>query len=157
NCCAGRWLADAARRGVSFHFVPFHFIPLRSNSFQRGPWWNGMKRNPSGRPQAADEKTVAVIIPARYSHPVPINRAAVPAVPGRPAQGGEQMRLQPVERLWQRVAQARDESDTALFHDLVYGCEMVLKLIVAGLVASLTEERDRHRYRHLYRLVRAFG
>jgi hypothetical protein len=67
------------------------------------------------------------------------------------------MKLKPLEWMWQRVDRAREDSDTALFHDLVYGSEMVLKLVVAGLVGAITEERDRHRYRHLYRLVRAVG
>jgi hypothetical protein len=67
------------------------------------------------------------------------------------------MKLKPLEWMWQRVDRAREDSDTALFHDLVYGCEMVLKLVVAGLVGAIAEERDRHRYRHLYRLVRAVG
>lgn len=55
----------------------------------------------------------------------------------------------------ERVNLARDDSDTALFFDLMYLGELVLKTVVAGLVAAVDD--DRHRYRQLYRLVRADG
>ena len=50
---------------------------------------------------------------------------------------------------------AKQESDTALFFHLLYFGEMLVKLITAGLVAAISEDRERHKYRQLYRLVRA--
>lgn len=51
----------------------------------------------------------------------------------------------------------RQESDTAYFYTLTYLGEMVLKIVAAGLVAVVEDDRDRHRYRQLHRLVRADG
>jgi hypothetical protein len=63
----------------------------------------------------------------------------------------------PLEMIWNRVDRGRDDSDTTLFLDLLYSGEMVLKLTVAALTASLEDDRERHRYRILHRLVRADG
>lgn len=57
--------------------------------------------------------------------------------------------------MWERIEIAREDSDVALFHDLLYMGEMVTKVVTAGLVAALADDRDRHRYRQLHRLVRA--
>jgi hypothetical protein len=59
--------------------------------------------------------------------------------------------------MWERVATAREESDTTFFLNLLYLGEMVTKLVTAGLVAAITDERDKHRYRQTYRLVRVEG
>src|SRR5947208_16161168 len=67
------------------------------------------------------------------------------------------MALKLLTLMQERIETTRSDSDAALFHDLMYGGEMVLKLIVAGLVAAVQEERERHRYRQLHRLVRAVG
>jgi len=67
------------------------------------------------------------------------------------------MAFKPLKLMWERIDRAREDSDVALFHNLMYGSEMVLKLIVAGLVAAITEERTRQQYRQMHRLVRAVG
>src|SRR5262249_49832418 len=59
--------------------------------------------------------------------------------------------------MWQRVEVARSESDTALFFDLMYLGEMLSKMVVAAMLAGLTQDRDRHRYRLEHQLVRANG
>src|SRR5689334_3649859 len=63
----------------------------------------------------------------------------------------------PVERMLQRVENARNDSDTALFYDLLLLGELVAKLAVAGIVAGIQEDPERHRYRLLHRIVRADG
>ena len=57
----------------------------------------------------------------------------------------------------QRIDVARTDSETALFYDLMIAGELVLKLVVAGLTAAVTDDRDRNRYRIEHRLVRADG
>ena len=59
--------------------------------------------------------------------------------------------------MFERVEASRAESETALFHSLLYAGELVLKLVVAGLTAAVTDDRDRNRYRIEHRLVRADG
>src|SRR5439155_20414963 len=44
-----------------------------------------------------------------------------------------------------------------MFLHLLYAGEMLTKLLTAGLVAAVTDDRERHRYRLLHRLVRADG
>jgi hypothetical protein len=63
----------------------------------------------------------------------------------------------PLSRMLARVDLAREDSDTALFYDLLNLGELVLKLIVAGMVSAVQDERERHRYRIEYGLVRASG
>lgn len=65
--------------------------------------------------------------------------------------------LLPIQRMWERVEIARQDSDTALFLQLMYAAEQLVKLISAGLVATLCDDLDRHRYRLGHRLVRADG
>ncbi len=63
----------------------------------------------------------------------------------------------PIERMWQRVEIAKGESDTAYFHDLMYLGELLVKITVAAVVASIDDDRERTRYQHAYALVRATG
>lgn len=63
----------------------------------------------------------------------------------------------PVARMLERTRLAKEESDTAYFFDLLYTGEMLLKLLVAELVAGVEDDRDRHRYSAEYRLIRADG
>jgi hypothetical protein len=65
--------------------------------------------------------------------------------------------LQPFGQMKTRVDASRSESDVAFFHELMFYGEMVLKLLVAGLVAGIEEERHRQRYQQVHRLVRASG
>ena len=58
-------------------------------------------------------------------------------------------------RMQERVDRALQDSDTAYFLDLMVYGELVVKLIVASLVAGLSEDRDGNRYRLEHRLVRA--
>jgi NB-ARC domain len=67
------------------------------------------------------------------------------------------MSLVPIDRMKERVAVARQESDTALFFHLLYFGEMLVKLTTGGLVAAIVDDRERHRYRQIYRLVRSDG
>jgi len=55
--------------------------------------------------------------------------------------------FKPLEQLKNRVANARDESDLALFHALLLYGEALTKCTVAGLVASVVDDVDRNRYR----------
>lgn len=67
------------------------------------------------------------------------------------------MDFKPLLRMLERIQGARDDSDTSLFFDLLYMGEMLLKLVGAGLVAAVGDDRERHRYRQIHRLVRADG
>jgi hypothetical protein len=48
--------------------------------------------------------------------------------------------------MWRRADNARAESDTAFFFDLMYLGELVVKLVVLGIVSFLSEDRERQRY-----------
>ena len=65
--------------------------------------------------------------------------------------------LIPIQRMWERVEIARQDSDTALFLHLMYAAEQIVKLACTGLVSTLCDDVDRHRYRLSHRLVRADG
>jgi tetratricopeptide (TPR) repeat protein len=59
--------------------------------------------------------------------------------------------------MWERIEIAREDSDMALFMNLTYMAEMILKTIVAGLAATINNDRERSRYGVIYKLVRADG
>ena len=63
----------------------------------------------------------------------------------------------PIDRMWERVEIARQDSDTALFLALLYCGEMIVKIIAAGLVAAIRDDRERHRYRQAHKLIRVDG
>lgn len=67
------------------------------------------------------------------------------------------MSFLPLDKMWERIEIARQDSDTTLFYDLLFAGEMLCKITVAGLVAAVADDRERHRYRQLHRLVRADG
>jgi hypothetical protein len=67
------------------------------------------------------------------------------------------MFFKPIDRMWERIENDKDNSDTDLFLALMYMGEMVTKLTASGLVAAVNEGIDRHRYRQNYQLVRANG
>ncbi len=67
------------------------------------------------------------------------------------------MPIMPIDKMWERVDIARQDSDTALFMALLYCGEMVAKMAVAGMVAIIDDDRERHKYRQTHRLVRADG
>src|SRR5205823_1819617 len=64
--------------------------------------------------------------------------------------------LLPIELMWHRVELARDE-DTTFFLHLMYAGELILKVVTAGLIAAVAEDREGHRYRLTHRLIRADG
>jgi hypothetical protein len=65
--------------------------------------------------------------------------------------------LLPIQRMWDRVEIARQDSDMALFFHLMYAAEQLVKLACTGLVSALCDDVDRHKYRLSHRLVRADG
>ena len=67
------------------------------------------------------------------------------------------MTFLPLDSINQRIALDRDDSDSALFAGLMLKGELIIKLAVAGLVASLADDIERSRYSHVRRLVRANG
>jgi|KBSSwiStaDraftv2_1062776.scaffolds.fasta_scaffold49775_4 hypothetical protein len=67
------------------------------------------------------------------------------------------MGMIPIDRMWERVEIARQDSDTALFLALLYCGEMIVKIIAAGLVAAIRDDRERHRYRQAHKLIRVDG
>lgn len=62
----------------------------------------------------------------------------------------------PIDKMWERVENERQDSDKALFDALLILGEMVVKTVVAGMVAAV-DDRNRDQYRQIYRLVRANG
>jgi hypothetical protein len=67
------------------------------------------------------------------------------------------MALKPIALMNDRVNRSREDSDTALFHDLLYAGEFLVRLTTAAIVAAIEDDRDRHRYRLLHKIVRADG
>jgi len=57
----------------------------------------------------------------------------------------------PLERMWSRVENARQDSDAAFFMELMYSGEMLAKAVAAGMVAAVEDDSNRHRYRILHR------
>jgi hypothetical protein len=66
------------------------------------------------------------------------------------------MSFVPIDRMLSRV-ETGGESDYALFAELLYAGEFIIKLTVAAFVASIEDDREGHRYRLLHALVRADG
>lgn len=67
------------------------------------------------------------------------------------------MSLRPIDLMRERVRRAREDSDTALFHDLLYAGEFAVRLTTSAIISAVDDDRDRHRYRLLHGLVRADG
>ena len=65
--------------------------------------------------------------------------------------------LYPVQQMLERANDEMQESDSAYFDALMYSGELVLKLVVAGMVAAVRNDKGRHRYRVEHGLVRADG
>lgn len=57
----------------------------------------------------------------------------------------------------EKVVRGRDESDAEYFDSLAQTGEMALKLLVAGMLSAVQEDRDRLRYRQVHHLVRSNG
>ena len=67
------------------------------------------------------------------------------------------MTFLPRELILGRMARNAADSDTALFSELLYVGEFLLKITVAAFVSAIEEDREHHRYRLLHGLVRADG
>ena len=65
--------------------------------------------------------------------------------------------LNPLTEMLDRAEHEREDSDSAYFGALMYAGEMLAKLVIAGLVAAVQDDRDRNRYRLEHQLVRASG
>lgn len=67
------------------------------------------------------------------------------------------MSFAPLEHMLARVGRYGGDSDTALFTELLYAGEFILKVTVAAFVSAVEDDRENHRYRLLHGLVRADG
>lgn len=67
------------------------------------------------------------------------------------------MHFFPIDRMIDLVRNAKQDSDSLYFLNLMYLGEMLTKIITAGLVSAIGDDADRNRYRQIYRLVRADG
>lgn len=63
------------------------------------------------------------------------------------------MVFQPLGRMWSRVENSRQDSDSAFFMELMYLGELLTKSLVAAMAAAVQDGNNRHRYRLLHRLV----
>ncbi len=66
------------------------------------------------------------------------------------------MELIPIAKMLNRV-DTNEETDSVLFHELLYAGEFVTKMTVLALVTSIDDNRENHPYRFLHGLVRADG
>jgi hypothetical protein len=66
------------------------------------------------------------------------------------------MSFAPIDQVTKRVEKYGD-SDSALFTELIYAGEFIVKITTAAFVASIEDDREGHRYRLLHALVRADG
>ena len=62
-----------------------------------------------------------------------------------------------LQKAFERLEFARQDSDTSLFMHLMYLGEFITKIVTLAMVAGIEDDSDRHRYRQLYKLVRADG
>ena len=67
------------------------------------------------------------------------------------------MTFAPLNLMMDRVCRHGADSDTALFTELLYAGEFVLKFTVAAFVSAIEDDRESHRYRLLHGIVRADG
>jgi hypothetical protein len=67
------------------------------------------------------------------------------------------MKFVPIDKMWERIEVAKEDSDSLAFMTLLYCAEALTKIVVAGFSAAIEEDRDRHRYRLLHTLVRVNG
>jgi len=65
--------------------------------------------------------------------------------------------MKALEQMWQRVENARLDSDSELFSALLLTGELILKMTVVGLLAGIPGDCERHKYRLAFKLVRADG
>lgn len=62
-----------------------------------------------------------------------------------------------IKKVLERVEIDKGDSDYTYFFSLLIANEVLVKTIVLGIVASITDDKDRNRYRLEYQIVRADG
>jgi hypothetical protein len=62
-----------------------------------------------------------------------------------------------IEQMLERAERAKSESDYTYFFALLFANEALVKTMVLGMVASITDDKDRNRYRLEHQLVRSDG
>lgn len=67
------------------------------------------------------------------------------------------MRHVAIEQVLDRAERAKSDSDYTYFFTLLYAAEAIVKTIVLGMVASISDDKDRNRYRLEHLLVRSDG
>src|SRR5260370_31896324 len=67
------------------------------------------------------------------------------------------MTFAPLTLMFARVDRYGADSDTALFTELLYVGEFILKITTAAFIAAIEDDRENHRYRLLHDLIRADG
>ena len=67
------------------------------------------------------------------------------------------MSFVPIQKMMERVKTNGEDSDSVLFHELLYAGEFITKITVAAFVALIEDDRDNNRYRCEHTLVRADG
>jgi hypothetical protein len=63
----------------------------------------------------------------------------------------------PIDLMLQRAVKFGADSDAALFNELLYAGEFIVKVTTAAIVAGIQDDREIHRYRLMHGLVRADG
>ena len=63
----------------------------------------------------------------------------------------------PFTKMFERLENSKQESDSAYFLDLLYCGEMITKTIISGMISSVIDDKNRNRYRLSHRVVRADG
>lgn len=67
------------------------------------------------------------------------------------------VKFAPIDLLNKKIEVAKEDSDTAMFMQLMYSAEQLVKIVTSGLLACIDDDKQRHRYSQEYRLVRADG
>jgi hypothetical protein len=63
----------------------------------------------------------------------------------------------PMDMMMARVRKFGADSDIALFYELLYAGEFIMKMTTAAVVAAIQDDRANHRYGLIHALVRADG
>ncbi len=125
--------------------------------------WNGTTTIARDAPDALDIRPVF-----RYNLPMQQERRERHLTSGQPltdsglgnmgsAPGSPVLVFKPMDDLWERVGLGKQDSDVTLFLNLMYLGEALVKIVTAGMIAAIDDDKDRNRYRLLHRLVRADG
>lgn len=69
----------------------------------------------------------------------------------------KQIMFIPIKRMHERAESSKEDSDFTYFMNLLYAGEQLVKIVAAGFVACMVDDRQRHKYSQMHRLVRADG